>query len=198
MDFADLKQELADRGFDGILTDTRIGAYINMAITEICERTAWPFLVTATTGVAPLTITDVRQVLSVVDTVNDTRLVYQPRRELLDTDANLATIAQPSFWWLEQGVVRVWPLNTTNSLSVQYIQAPADLVSDSDTPVIPARWHLLIVDGAAIRAYLDSDNFQAATTLQQFHDARVEQMVQTLMVPNLDGPRFMITSQQDY
>src|SRR5258706_7930717 len=72
MTLTTLRTEFFARGFnyldDSGAGQTRATTWINDAYHEICEASDWPFLeTTATPGAAPVTLTDLRKVLTVHD-----------------------------------------------------------------------------------------------------------------------------------
>lgn len=199
MNFQALRDEVKARGFD-YLTDTRVGQFVNTSYQELCELMSWPFLETTITGSPPLAITDVRAVLSVTDTTNKTTLAPVDRRNMERIDPTLDEAGQPCAWWLENTTLSVWPTATPNiSLSVRYLKVPVDLVATGDTPVVPTRFHDIIVDGAVLRAQKDNDDYGAAQTTQALWQQGVDRMVASLMNRALDRPMFILqTHARDY
>jgi hypothetical protein len=69
------------------------------------------------------------------------------------------TRGRPTYFYRDsQTSIKVYPANTSISLSVRYCKAPADLTG-TDTPIVPADYHDLIVDGAVLYAKKDDDTF---------------------------------------
>ena len=177
MNYNDLLAEVQARGFD-YLDPTRINRYINQVYLNICEEEQWPFLETTETGTAPLTTTaEIRGVDSVVDTTNASILSWMDRRRLIEIDRDLTTTGTPRYWYqTTQSTISVYPANTAVTLSVHFFKVPTELSAESDTPLIPQRWQDLIIDGVAIRAYKDTDDYDAAGNVQQWYDAQLQQM----------------------
>jgi len=199
VDFTALQTELYARGFqylnDGGAGVTRAKQWLNDSYFELCALAAWPFLETTVTGVAPLTVSDVQKVIYVVDTSTGAKLQSVDVRELTDWYPKLDTTGSPVWWWLDGNTtLRVFPLNTADSLSVRYAKFPATLSASSDTPVVPARYHNLIVDGAVIRAYKDSDNLMSAYALQNDLDGQVQKMRETLLARRMDNGTYVTVS----
>jgi hypothetical protein len=192
--FGEMRAELVARGF-AYLDTTRLNRFINEAYMELCELEAWPFVEKTSSSAAPITFTDMRQVLSVTDTINLTMLGPSDRRTLAMT-GDLTTAGTPAWWYFEGDVMKVYPV-ATNTLSVRYLYVPALLSADADFPVVPDRFVYMILDGAAIKAYKDSDNFQNAASLRQEYDRGVAQMRETLLERNLDDP-YVIVSVGDH
>lgn len=141
------RAEIEARGYSRF-TDARLNAWGNAAKNRFEDyQFEWPWLKATATGAAPLTINDLRRVLSVADTSN--RRPLGPR----DPDANidffdysLATTGVPAGWYLSsETAVSVYPVQAA-SLSVRYLKFTPELSSDSDSPLIPARYHYAWVD----------------------------------------------------
>lgn len=191
MTFAELKTELKARGFD-YLSDTRAGQYINRAYHETCEMADWPFLRATTTGTAPLTISDMRQVIFVEDTTNNRVLEGVDERSVRNADPDITATGDPEYWWLSgTTTLNVYPPNTTPSLRVVYYEVPDDL-SGSNSPTIPTRYHLTIVDRAACHAYKDQDNWDAAQAAEADWLVQIQQMQETLLLQNYQNSQDII------
>lgn len=162
MTLAQLRQELKARNGD-YFSDTRANTLLNEAYHEVCEAYPWPFLETTATGTAPLTIADLRQVLYVVDTTTQNPLaILDPSTIVNDLDPVIGTAGSPAYFWLDGSVLKIYPTNTSVSLSVRYVKVPADITSDSDVPIIPSRYHLVIVDCAQARELAQGPNPSAS------------------------------------
>jgi hypothetical protein len=197
MNFGELRTELLARGFDYLdsAQHTRPNRYINRAYHAICDTYDWPFLEADAQGVAPLTISDLRSVLGIVNSSQMVKLRYVDRRRLLDIDPDLTTAGSPVLWYQTSPTqIKVYPASATDQISVHYIKTPADLSADADVPLIPARFHLLIVDQAVVYAYEDSDNLDAAAGAQTTLDRRLEEMRGSLLHPNLDTHDFIVST----
>lgn len=82
MNFAELKTEVAARGFDHI-DATRRGVLINWAYLELCGLHTWPFLEDFATGTAPLSISDLGTIEAVMNTDLDVELQPAEYRDLV-------------------------------------------------------------------------------------------------------------------
>lgn len=188
MNLEALRTEFQARGF-GYLSSSRSNAYLNSAyLLDICEVEDWPFLEASTSGEAPLTVSDLRSVESVIDTTQLTKLKPIDRRQLTDLyDVDLTTAGSPAFYYLSgETVVSVYP-TATDTISVRYWKAPAEL-SGTDTPVIPTRFHSLIIDFAVARAYEDSDDYELAQNARENALTRLQEMRISLLGQNRDLP----------
>lgn len=194
MNFAALTTELSDRGFS-YLSSARLGQYINVAYHELCDLEDWPFLATDTSGASPLTISDIRNVLSVHDSAGNGNLVARDRRDLVESYRDLTTAGTPRFFYLDGSVLRTYPVGGT--LAVRYIKVPADLTG-TDTPLVPARFHYVIVDIAARRAYVDADAFDKAQGVQAEVDRMVGIMRDSLLQTQTQDDLFVAGYGGDY
>lgn len=184
--FATMTTELQARGFD-YLSATRAGYFLNRSYWEICEEANWPFLGASTTGTAPLTIATLRTVESVIDTTARVKLRPLDVRAITDENVDLTTTGTPLYYYVRNSIISVFPANTTDTLSVRYWQAPAELTG-TDASLIPARFRQLIVDGAVAYAYMDTDDFDAANETFSIWEAGKERMRQSLLIQQADRP----------
>lgn len=183
--FLELQTEMLARGFD-YLNDsggpgtTRYKRWINDAYHELCEEADWPFLEADSSGASPLTIADMRSVMTVIDTVSGLELPFIDRRELADLYGVLTTTGTPRYYYIDSGsIIRTYPVGGT--LSVRYLKFPTDLSADGNTPVVPARYHSLIVDGAVRRGLMDRDNPEEAQAVEQHRQIGVAEMRRVLL-----------------
>jgi hypothetical protein len=191
MNFATLVDEFKQRGFD-YLADTRANRYVNQSYKSICNRAPWPFLLTTTTGTAPLTISDLRAVLSVIDTTTGLKLHHMDRRHLTEISTDLTTTGNPTYWYQEsRTVLSVYPANTTDTLSVHYLKVPTTLTG-TDAHIIPDEFEDLIIDGAAIKAYKDNDELDSAASLAQFYNEGLREMIDVLISRNHASPNYIV------
>lgn len=199
MTLATLRTELLARGFD-YLSTTRANQFLNEGYHAVCEwnGTPWPFLETTTTGTAPLTISDLREIVYVTNTTGGRVIDPEDVRNLNDRDPGLTQTGTPSRYYLDgSSILKLWPASTTQTLSVRYLKVPADLSSDSDTPVVPTRFHPLIVDMAEVFAYQDASDFQESEAKGQQLEIKLGRMRDTLNVRQDDEPAFVQVTRND-
>jgi hypothetical protein len=146
--FSALKQELSDRGFDE-LSDTRLGQFINQGRAELDNLYSWPYRLTSASGASPLTINDLGTIEEVANSAvsGSPPLDYADRRTLRDYYGDITITGTPSFFYIDNGVVRTYPVGGT--LAVRYYKRPPLLTAAGDTPLAPVDYHLLYVDFAA-------------------------------------------------
>lgn len=194
LDFTALQTELYARGFnylnDAGAGTTRAKRWINEAMHEINDQEDWLFLQTTSTGTAPLTISDLDTVLSVYDSTQQRSLGRESAGDLVDRFGDLTTTGTPLFYYVTSNTLNVYPANTTDSLSVRYFKVQTDLSSGSDVPLMPDRYRQAIVEFAAAKAYIDSDNPDMAMVCRQVGQAIVDRMKQS----QVDPQQFIVTS----
>jgi hypothetical protein len=178
MTFAELKTELADRGFSD-LTDTRLGRYINYARAELDRMYLWPWREKSGTGTAPVTIADLGQVEAVTNESQDYRLQAAQFRDLLDAHGDISTSGTPECYYRAfvsgSPVIATYPTNS-DTLGVQYWKVTPDLSGSSDEPESPDDAHYLIVDLAVRRALLDVGAEERVATVQQEIDRQIDNL----------------------
>lgn len=189
MNLSDLQAELVARGFD-YLSQARQTYFLNQAyLTDICDAEDWPFLETSATGTAPLTIADLGAIESVIDTTQEVKLRPVNRKTITDWNTDLSSPGTPEAFYITTGdTVQVYPANTTDSITVRYWKVPDELSSPTDEPVIPARYHYLIVEGAVKRAYEDDDEYQASQAADALFLRRLDAMRSALLHQQRDRP----------
>lgn len=150
-DLASADAELAARGYSRFLQARRF-TWLNTAKNRFEDfQYDWPWLKSSTSGAAPLTVADLRRVLSVVDSTNQRPLDPLDPNAIVEFGAtNLALAGPASAWYLSsETVVSTYP--TTANLSVRYVKFSPELTS-SDPPLIPARYRQTWVDLAEVDA----------------------------------------------
>ncbi len=183
MTFAEIRTEVLARGSDYLNADaagvTRVKRFVNTAYLEIVDMEHWPFREAKAIGTAPLAVADLGDIESVrVTNESNRRLDSLERRS---NDGDLTTTGSPSSYYVTSGtVVTTYPIGGT--LQVSHWKVPAELSADGDTPILPARFHYLIVEGAMRKVYLDADNFEGATAVKQELEGGVELMRRSLGV----------------
>lgn len=161
----------------------RVDRWINQAYHELCDQAPWPFLETTSTGAAPLTISDLGDVITVTDTdgVVLEPIQYDPIRRVVNGD--LTTTGSAAFYYLTGGtVVNAYPVPSA-SITVRYRKKPTNLSSAGDEPLVPDEYRDLIALGALRRAAIDNQAWEAANGYRQEWDARLLDMVSSEIEP---------------
>lgn len=189
--FATLQTELSDRGWQR-LSATRLGYLINQARADLDGMFLWPYRLTTASGAAPLTITDLGTIEEVVDTANASNpLHFVSRRNLLDSYGLLTTTGSPDWFYVDNGVIRTYPVGGT--LTVRYYKRTPDLTG-VQVPLAPADYHLLIVDLAEQRAFRGKGDVQSAAALQPFINQGVARMVNDQFGQQVEGADYEMVS----
>ena len=195
MNFTELRTELFARGTDYLNEDAqgvaRADRWLNQAYNEILNSQAWSFLEAETAASAPpVYIPLLKRVRYVYQPSTDYVLYPVKKEELISGDrADLTTTGTAEWYYVDQGfTVKVFPVDTT-PIVVGYIQRSASL-SGTQTPVFDEAYHGLIVDKAMIRAYIDSDNFEAAAALKAEVNEGMAAMAEDYAA-NTMGPYFI-------
>lgn len=202
MTLATLRLELKSR-LNGVnqkfLSDSRCNTFINRAYHSICEAEDWPWLRTTTSGSAPLTISDLRSIFTVVDSTKDAPLTGIDERTLIEhLDADLTTTGTPDYYYrTADSTLAVYPANTSHTLKVTYLKVPTDLSADADTPVIPARYHIAIVDGAECHARKDNGSYEAVAACEAAFERAIQRMRETYIWDHFTN-QFQVANWQDY
>jgi hypothetical protein len=167
--FAELRSDFSARGFaylDGSTSDqARRDRMINQGQKALCLEDEWPFLITTTSpSTAPITLTDVREIHSVVSST--TELQEADRDEINDGDPLMSQTGTAQYFWRDgPQTIRVYPLDTSTTWTVRYLKVPATMTAATDVPTVPDDWRFLIVDYAVIQALRDRSNFEEARAL---------------------------------
>lgn len=187
MTLAEARSEFADRGF-GYLSTTRQNLLLNRAATDFNDLSAWPWLEITSTGTGTVPISDLRDIISVLDLTNNQELEAIDVSDLPSVDPLYATTTgTPANYWLDNDTVTPYP-SSSISLSVRYIRVPADLSNDDEEPAFPTRYATTWIDLAVIRAYQDRDNFDAANALQAQVDRDIQRLQENLIWRTMDHP----------
>lgn len=183
MDLSDLRTEFLARGFS-YLSDARADQFLNWANHELDDYTTWPYREASVTGTSPLAISDLGLIEAVLETTTNTLLDRAEYSDLVRLYGDLSVTGFPGAYYVADpsGTPEVATYPTGASIGVQYWKTTPDLSADSDTPLSPSRYHRIIVDIAARRAYLARDDFGAAQALQAQIDADLLRMVTALDV----------------
>jgi len=187
MSLPELVSAFLARGFDYMSTG-EAELLINDAYRiDIVGSEDWPFLEESAEGTAPLELPNIESLELVVDQTQGRKLVPYDRRNLTDSYPNLEGQGTPRFYYLTGSELNVYPLNTTDTLLVRYREFAPQLTG-SATPIIPARFHSLIIDGAVSRAYEGSDDYELAQSAANVFQSRLQKMREILLERFRDGP----------
>ena len=134
----------------------------------------------------PYTQYDVNSVLSFVDTSND--IVMMPERgDVIEKNYRLASdTSTPSKYYFVGDDMFIYPgAAGQTTYRLYYTRIPSAATTTSDTFLIPARHHSIIVYGALVKAFLVNDDPQAAA-FQNMFEQRYQQMRNDLWLNQYD------------
>jgi hypothetical protein len=184
----DLRDELKARGFTD-MSDARVDAFVNAAHTEFNTMWPWPWLEAVATGNAPMTVSDLGPVETVVDTTDGVLLARSDPRELIaQLSTDLTVEGNPTYWYRSaQDEISVYPVSVSVDLEVRYTREVAELVADGDQTANPKRYCYLVL--ALAQAMADSNNDDdddgAAKKLQQVFD-RIGRVAARVLVDSVE------------
>jgi len=185
--FSTLVQQFKARGFD-YLDDAKAEGFLNDGyLLDICEVEDWPFLEAEYLGPAPLEIPDIRSIELVTNVTQGRKLTPLERRAITDDSVNLEEEGAPVFYYLDGGRILTTHPTSTDELRVRYFATPPKLEGEA-YPVLPARYHSMIVDAAVARAYEDSDDWELSQSAEAKFQARLNRMREALLDVYRDGP----------
>jgi hypothetical protein len=181
-------------------TATQQAYFLNAVYREVCSSDRWPFLesqnLVQTMSIGSNTIaipTDLNgDPIEFIDAVRwgigapsatnsmyDTDNVEPQVMRSLEVNWNGQT-GTPEKWSLIAGVIHVWPWpDQVYTLYIDYTEGPADLVSSTDTPVIPARWHDVLVFGAAKYMAQRERDIYSTETWDGVYEQKLQKMRQS-------------------
>ena len=205
MNFADALTEVYARGFDYLSQDdagrTRAVRWLNQAHQELCEAYPWSFMQQTLTGVNMPTSAWFVPPRAILNVVGESTLAPVPSadpQDLVDDFGDLTATGNAQYFYLLLNIaggvaggstLTTYPVDTSQTFRVTYLFSPPDYDSDSSQDLMPPpRYHDLVVDMAVLKAYKDSDNFDAYSALSAIVDRRVGEMATALMTPGLDRP----------
>lgn len=180
MTFAQMVVEMKARGFEHM--GARVESYLNDAyLLDICEGEDWSFLEETKEGAAPLTISDLRTVEYVIDQTNIGKLEPLLKDRITDDwNPDLTEAGTPSLYYITQGTtINVFPV-AANTIEVRYWKVAEEL-SGTAEPLLPKRWHSLIIDGAVARAYRNSDDWELSQAAKATFETELQGMRESLL-----------------
>ncbi len=208
-----LLTDFQDHGFTDI-DQSHFLTYLNHSYMMFCSREPWNFLEKVTTGTFALTAaqfaanTDIKQVLSLVNTTTG----YELSPERPDTvykkySAYLTQTGNPFLYYSPQvnaaapmgRQFHVYPIPTSGvSYQLRYIYIPALLTTGTDIPVVPERFHRILVFGALWQAYRLEDDPQSGDEYETMFEEGIQQARDDLWDQQYDRPDYVADIMDDY
>jgi len=148
-----------------IISNADLNIFINEAYLEICRESDWPFLRAETTlnltsGTASYAIpagVAENSIASFAVLSNDTNRRQLRPRSRYTTDDSMGPLitGHPLEYSCWAGQVQVFPTPEANEIAtIRYFAEPAELTTDTDTPIFEAKFHSLVAYGASVRVLI--------------------------------------------
>lgn len=134
----------------------------------------------------------------VLDLTQEVKLDPLKKARITDRDTTLTEIGNPSYYYITSGnTVKTFPVSASDRIEVRYWRVPEPL-ADLDEPILPPRFHSLIVDAARVRGYENSDDWELTAVAQQRFELRFNQMKESLGMLQHDAPDDFIVITDPY
>lgn len=198
MTLDEMYDEMELYGFEDF-DDAQKLTLLNEAYFDVVTREPWPFLektvsITVPSGTTKITnnasvspqITDLNSVLSFNDDTN--KIVMIPERaDVVEKNYMWAgSTNTPYLYYFVGEDMYIYPGASGQTVyRLYYTRIPTAATTTSDTFLIPARHHSIIVYGALVKAFLVNDDPQASV-FQNLFEARYQQMRNDLWVQQYD------------
>jgi len=198
MTLDEMYDEMELYGFEDF-DDAQKLTLLNEAYFDVVTREPWPFLektvsITVPSGTTKITnnasvspqITDLNTVLSFNDDTN--KIVMIPERaDVVEKNYMWAgSTNTPYLYYFVGEDMYIYPGASGQTIyRLYYTRIPTAATTTSDTFLIPARHHSIIVYGALVKAFLVNDDPQASV-FQNLFEARYQQMRNDLWVQQYD------------
>lgn len=206
--------DFQDHGFTDI-DITHFLVYLNHSQQMFCAREPWPFLeklltstFTASQAQQFTAITDIKQVLSLINTTQGYAL--DPERASTVYKDNVATLTVPGTpTWYYTPVnnaaapmgkqVHVYPQPAAaDAVQLRYIYIPTLLTAGGDIPVVPERFHRILVFGALWQAYRLEDDPQSGDEYETMFEEGIQMARNDLWDAQYDRPDYVANIMDDY
>lgn len=193
-DYTALKAAVSGRGFSRLSAADQ-GIAVNDAVHELDGmEPRWPYLLTSSSGTAPLTVADLGDVTTVLNTVLDVPVRFSDFEDLAGWAGELTqTSTDPVRWYFTPGSttsISTFPV-TTRSLQVVYYKTSPDLSAGADEPLCPDRWRHLLKDMAVRNAHVMKDVDPPASLLLAI-DRKLALMRVDLLYRQAQGPAMVL------
>jgi len=188
-------------------TELRIKKYINWAQQDVSSRKDWNFLHTSATlatvnGTKNYSLS--ANCFKLIDMVNATDSTYLEEMDqrtfnqikpVVSTGDTGAPTTYVPLWNDQSGatVVQLYPTPAdAYTLNYNYLKSIPDLASNSDVPIIPNRYHAVLIDYALGREYEHRRSSMANYHLTKYEDGIIKMYNDYELTDKIDrmkGPR---------
>lgn len=211
---ATMLTDAQDHGFTDI-DQAHFLTYLNHAYMMYCAREPWPFLeklftgnFTAAQAQQFTATTDIKQVLSLINTDKGYALVPERPETVYKNYVDSLTVpGMPSIYYVPQvnaaapmgKQVHVYPRPlTADNVQMRYIYIPALLTAGGDIPVIPERFHRILVFGALWQMYRLEDDPQSGDEFETMFEEGIQMARNDLWDSQYDRPDYVADIMDDY
>lgn len=187
--------EIQDHGFEDTSVE-RITGFLNDSYYDIASRQPWPFLEKSTT----VNTTVGNDTLAVpADFDKALRLVIDAQGQILDPArlddvtsrfaGNLNFTGLPFLYYFIGDTVKLYPIpDAVYTVTVRYLAVPAELVNNTDSPILPKKHHRAVVLGALVDAYRMEDDNENASIFEGQFEKRLQTMAEDVWKKQYDRP----------
>ena len=189
MNFGEARTELMARGFD-YLSPGRLTIMLNNAKNALEDQWAGRGWRLTRTGKAPLAVPGLKHVYYVQDTdarpsCSGSICARSRSRPHRDQPARPSTGGSTAQVAARSSRSTPGPPRPRSPAGARLVVDSPELSADTDTPLIPKRYHPLWIDFAVIEAYKDCDNLIGAQTLRGDIALRVQDLILRYEARNL-------------
>jgi hypothetical protein len=148
-----------------IISNADLNIFINEAYLEICRESDWPFLrnqttLTLSSGNADYALpagvgeNAIASIVALADDSNRRQLRPRSRYSTDDSPGPMRT-GHPLEYSCWRDYITFYPTpQVAETLTFRFFLEPVELSSDSDTPIIPAKFQSLVAYGASVRVLI--------------------------------------------
>lgn len=201
MDCAALFTDIKNFGFSDF-SNADLFTHLNYAYQDLNSIESWPYLEkTTTTNFAVgspqfAAITDIKQILSIINTVQGYELVPMKPDDFYKQYSNVLTLTGIPLIYYQPQVnaaapmgwqTNVWPVSSvTTACQLRYLYIPATLVNTTDIPVLPERFHRILTYGSLVSLYQLEDDTDSSIRFQGLYDRMLARMRDDLWTKQFD------------
>lgn len=194
--------------------DALINSYINWGYHEIASRRDWDWLkevgasITTTSGIEEYTLaSDTHRIMgNLRDTTNERYIQEFSYRQFVKLYPNVGSTdtGSPLYWYPTEldsngnQLIKFYPVpNATLTIKYDYVKRITDLSVDADTPIVPTRYHRLLIDYGLARWYEKEREYTDSGYFNAKFENELRQMLSD-MVAESDNESMMESTSRNY
>lgn len=211
---ATMLSDAQDHGFTDI-DQAHFLTYLNHAYMMFCTREPWPFLeklfvgtFTALQAQQFTAVTDIKQVLSIINTTDGYDLAPERPETIYKNYASVLTVPSNPIYYYCPVVntaapmgkqVHVYPQPQANSaVQMRYLYIPALLTLAGDIPVVPERFHRILTFGALWQMYRLEDDPQSGDEYETMFEEGIQMARNDMWDSQYDRPDYVANIMDDF